>query len=111
MRRRLDVRRRVPRLRGTFAPFSRASDSPIAIACLRLVTRFPLRPLFSVPRLRRRIADLTLFDPEKVIDRSTYEQPFQYPEGIEYVVVNGQVALDHGKPTGAKPGRAIRRTP
>ena len=56
-------------------------------------------------------ADLTLFDPDKVIDRATYEQPFQYPEGIEYVVVNGQLVLEHGKPTGAKPGRAIRRSP
>lgn len=43
------------RLRGTFAPFSRASDSPIAIACFRLVTLRPL-PLLSVPFLRRRIA-------------------------------------------------------
>ena len=42
---------------------------------------------------------------------ATYEQPFQYPEGIEVVVVNGQIVLEHGKPTGAKPGRAIRRTP
>ena len=43
---------------GTFAPFSRASDSPIAIACWRLVTLPPRppRPLFSVPFLRRRIA-------------------------------------------------------
>src|SRR5207248_2760985 len=41
-------------------------------------------------------ADLTLFDPDKVIDRSTYEQPFQYSQGIEYVVVNGQVVLEHG---------------
>src|SRR4030095_8432974 len=46
--------------RGTFAPFLRASDSPMAIACLRLRTRFPL-PLFSVPDLRRCIADLTAF--------------------------------------------------
>jgi N-acyl-D-aspartate/D-glutamate deacylase len=56
-------------------------------------------------------ADLALFDPDKVIDRATYEQPFQYPEGIEYVVVNGQVVLERGKPTGAKPGRAVRRAP
>jgi len=38
-------------------------------------------------------ADLTLFDPERVIDKATYERPFQYPEGIEYVVVNGQLVL------------------
>ena len=49
-------------LRGTFAPFARASDSPMAIACLRLFTvpPFPPRPLFSVPFFRRRIALPTL---------------------------------------------------
>ena len=49
------------RLRGTLAPFSRASLSPMAMACLRLFTVRP-DPLFSVPRLRRRIADSTVFD-------------------------------------------------
>jgi hypothetical protein len=46
------------RLAGTFAPFSRASESPIAMACFRLLTLppFPPLPLFRVPRLRRRIA-------------------------------------------------------
>jgi N-acyl-D-aspartate/D-glutamate deacylase len=53
-------------------------------------------------------ADIAVFDPEKVIDRSTYTSPFQYSEGIEYVVVNGQVVLDRGKHTGAMPGRALR---
>src|SRR5262249_22665077 len=47
------------RLRGTFAPARRASDRPIAIACLRLFTRLPERPLRSVPRLRSCIARLT----------------------------------------------------
>ena len=46
---------------GTLAPFSRASLSPIAIACLRLVTFLP-EPLFNVPRFRRRIVDSTFFD-------------------------------------------------
>jgi N-acyl-D-amino-acid deacylase len=54
-------------------------------------------------------ADLTVFDPAKVIDKSTYEDPFRYGEGIEYVVVNGKLVLDAGKPTGTKPGRALRR--
>jgi hypothetical protein len=48
-------------LAGTLAPFWRASDRPIAIACLRLVTFLPLRPLRSVPFLRLRIADSTVF--------------------------------------------------
>jgi N-acyl-D-aspartate/D-glutamate deacylase len=54
-------------------------------------------------------ADLTVLDPDNVIDRSTYTDPFRYSEGIAYVVVNGQVVLDAGKSTGAKPGRALRR--
>ena len=54
-------------------------------------------------------ADLTLFDPDQVIDRSTYTEPFQYSEGIEYVIVNGKLVLDQGKPTGVKPGKALRR--
>src|ERR1044071_5107952 len=46
-------------LRGTFPPARRASERPIAIACLRLFTFFPDRPLFSLPRLRSCIARLT----------------------------------------------------
>ena len=53
---------RVPAdLRGTFAPFFRASLSPIAIACLRLFTLLP-DPLSRVPFFRRRIVDFTFFD-------------------------------------------------
>jgi N-acyl-D-aspartate/D-glutamate deacylase len=54
-------------------------------------------------------ADLTLFDPERIIDRATYTAPFQYGDGVEYVIVNGQVVLDRGRHTGARPGRALRR--
>jgi hypothetical protein len=46
---------------GTFAPSLRASDSPMAIACFRLVTFLPLRPLFSVPLFFSRIARATFF--------------------------------------------------
>jgi N-acyl-D-aspartate/D-glutamate deacylase len=53
-------------------------------------------------------ADVTVFDPERVIDKSTYTAPFAYNEGIEYVIVNGQVVLDRGKHTDAMPGRALR---
>ncbi|HJZ60195.1 MAG TPA: D-aminoacylase [Gemmataceae bacterium] len=54
-------------------------------------------------------ADVTIFDPAKVIDKSTYTAPFQYNEGVEYVVVNGKLVLDRGTHTGAMPGRALRR--
>jgi N-acyl-D-aspartate/D-glutamate deacylase len=54
-------------------------------------------------------ADLAVFDRAKVIDRATYLDPFQYPEGIEFVVVNGSLVLERGRHTGAKPGRVLRR--
>jgi N-acyl-D-amino-acid deacylase len=56
-------------------------------------------------------ADVTVFDPKTVIDRSTYLDPFQYSAGITHVMVNGQLVLDDGRPTGARPGRALRRGP
>ena len=54
-------------------------------------------------------ADLVLFDPARVADRATFENPFQYPVGIDTVVVNGQVVLDEGTHTGRRPGRVLRR--
>jgi N-acyl-D-aspartate/D-glutamate deacylase len=54
-------------------------------------------------------ADVVVFDEEKVTDRSTYTEPFHYAEGVEWVLVNGKVALQKGKHTGAKPGRPLRR--
>jgi N-acyl-D-aspartate/D-glutamate deacylase len=56
-------------------------------------------------------ADLTLFDPQHVLDKATYTTPFAYSEAVEYVLVNGQVVLEKGKHTGARPGRALRHEP
>ena len=53
-------------------------------------------------------ADITIFDEKRVSDRSTYEEPFQYSEGVEYVIVNGRIVIDQGKHTGTRPGRALR---
>ncbi len=53
-------------------------------------------------------ADITLFDAERVLDKSTYTAPFAYNEGIEYVIVNGQIVLERGTHTGAMPGRVLR---
>ena len=55
------------------------------------------------------LADVTVFDPDKVIDKSTYTAPFAYNDGIEFVIVNGQLVLDRGKHTDAMPGRALRK--
>ena len=53
-------------------------------------------------------ADITIFDEKRILDRSTYEEPFQYSEGVEHVIVNGQAVIDKGRHTGARPGRALR---
>jgi len=53
-------------------------------------------------------ADLVLFDPATVIDRATYEDPKQEPEGIRMVIVNGEVACEDGRHTGAGSGQMLR---
>ena len=53
-------------------------------------------------------ADVTLFDYAKLRDIATYEDPNRYSQGIRYVIVNGQLVLDNGKMTDARPGRPIR---
>ena len=53
-------------------------------------------------------ADITIFDPDRVMDRATFEMPNQYPEGIQYVLVNGQIAVDAGQRTPVLSGRVVR---
>lgn len=53
-------------------------------------------------------ADLVIFDPQIVADRATFTEPFQYPIGIDTVIVNGRVVIDGGRHTGARPGVIIR---
>ena len=52
-------------------------------------------------------ADVVVFDRDRVGDRATFEQPKQYARGVEYVLVNGELAVARGEHTGARPGRAI----
>ncbi len=54
-------------------------------------------------------ADLVIFDPNKIIDKATYQNPHQYPEGIKYVIVNGKIVVKEGKLTGERPGKVLRR--
>ena len=53
-------------------------------------------------------ADITIFDPNRIIDGATYEEPFHYNQGIQYVIVNGRMVIDQGVHTSARPGRALR---
>lgn len=54
-------------------------------------------------------ADITVFDKHKVIDVATFEDPHQYPTGIEYVIVGGQLVIEKGEHTGRLPGRVLKR--
>jgi dihydroorotase/N-acyl-D-amino-acid deacylase len=55
-------------------------------------------------------ADLAVFDPATVRERSTYADPSHYSEGVRFVVVNGQLIVDGGRLTDARPGRVLTRT-
>jgi len=53
-------------------------------------------------------ADIVVFDAERIGDTATYEQPYQFPVGIEHVFVNGRAVLLHGRFTSERPGRVLR---
>lgn len=77
-----------------------------------------IRKMTSLPaqmyRLKRRgviavgmYADLTIFDPDKFQDQATFDKPHQYSKGLEYVVVNGEIVVEHNLHTGKRPGRIL----
>lgn len=78
-----------------------------------------IRKMTSLPAARMRLfdrgvireglkADVTIFDYKTISDTATYENPVSFPTGIDYVVVNGQLVIDRGRHTGAKPGAVLR---
>jgi len=50
-----------------------------------------------------------VFDSPRITDRATYEDPAEYSQGVEYVLVNGQVVFEKGTFTGERPGRILKR--
>src|SRR3954463_13691990 len=109
-----------PRTSGTFAKvLGKYVRDDKVVTLMDAVRRMTLEP---ARRLERRApamlnkgrlkvgadADLTIFDPATVIDRSTYEDATIPSAGIPYVIVGGQVVVDGGNVTAARPGRAIR---
>ncbi|MGB8473226.1 MAG: D-aminoacylase [Candidatus Acidiferrum sp.] len=96
-----------PRVLGLYVRERHWLTLPEAI---RKMTSLPARRLGWKDRgiLREgAFADLVLFNPTTVIDRSTFQKPFELPVGIEKVFVNGTLVWDAGKPTGARPGRVL----
>ncbi|HBE40437.1 MAG TPA: aminoacylase [Bacteroidales bacterium] len=84
-----------------------------------LTLREAIRKMTSMPAKRMGLndrglikegyaADITIFDRDRIIDKSTYEQPRESPEGIEYVIVNGSISLVEGEPTQIGSGTVLR---
>ncbi|MFB0558785.1 MAG: amidohydrolase family protein [Candidatus Bathyarchaeia archaeon] len=79
---------------------------------VRKMTSFPAQRFGILDRglLRPGMwADMVVFDPGTVIDKATYQDPHQYPEGIEYIIVNGVVTVEKGKYMCALAGRTLRK--
>ncbi|HUG54894.1 MAG TPA: D-aminoacylase [Vicinamibacteria bacterium] len=79
---------------------------------VRKMTSLPARRvgLFDRGLLRPGMAaDVAVFDPARIRDRATFEEPGVYAEGVEYVIVNGRVVLDDGRMTDERPGRPLTR--
>lgn len=77
------------------------------------MTEFPARTFGLQKRGSLRegyFADMVVFDPKVVSDKATFEKPYQFAEGIEYVLVNGQVVIDEGLLTKGLFGRVLRRS-
>jgi len=79
---------------------------------IKRMTSFPAQRLGLQNRgvLREgMVADIVIFNFDTIIDKGTYAEPSQYPVGISYVLVNGQIAVDNGKLTSLRAGKVIRR--
>ncbi|MFQ5434460.1 MAG: amidohydrolase family protein, partial [Anaerolineae bacterium] len=77
---------------------------------IRKMTSLPARRLGLADRgriVKDAWADLVIFDPEKILDTATWEQPHQFPIGLLYVLVNGEVVVDEQGWTGALPGKVL----
>jgi N-acyl-D-aspartate/D-glutamate deacylase len=72
-----------------------------AAAALGLAGRGVLREGYA--------ADVVVFDPARMADRATYDDPHRFAEGVSTVIVRGEVVVDGGDHTGALPGRVLRR--
>jgi N-acyl-D-amino-acid deacylase len=98
-----------PRVLGTYARDERIFSLEEAV---RKMTSLPAKRMNLGERgqlCEGWAADIVVFDPQTIADNATYEEPRQYPTGIDYVIVNGEIAAEDDKQTGARAGRLLRK--
>jgi N-acyl-D-aspartate/D-glutamate deacylase len=103
-----------PRYYGTFprvlSKYVREDGVLTLEEAVRKMTSAPANRIGLVDRgliKERMIADITIFNPDTVKDKATFEKPHQYPSGIDYVIVKGQLAISNGAWTGIKAGQVL----
>jgi N-acyl-D-amino-acid deacylase len=97
-----------PRVLGKYARNEKVFDLNTAI---KKMTSMPAEKLGIKKRgiiQKGYFADITIFNPETIIDKATFTNPHQYPDGIEYVIVNGKLTIEQGNHTDAFAGRVLR---
>jgi N-acyl-D-amino-acid deacylase len=98
-----------PRLLGHYVREKKILSLPEAI---KKITSMPAAKLGLSDRgslQKRNFADVVVFDPTTISDRATFVDPHQYPIGIDYVIVNGSVVINHDKHSGKLPGKVLKR--
>lgn len=111
-----DTRSVHPRFYGTFprkiAYFARDRGILSVADAVRSMTSLPARLMGLEDRGEIRegyVADLVVFDLDRIRDEATFFEPHQYPSGIDHVIVGGQFVMDDGQHTWALPGRVLTR--
>ena len=117
---------------ATDGPFAKDLAHPRAFGAMpRVLARYvrelklltledAVRKMTSLPARRARLfdrgllrpgmaADVVIFDPDRILDRATFENPLQYAEGVSHVIVNGKIVLDGGAMTVERPGKPLKR--
>ena len=104
-----------PRAAGAFprvlGRYVRAGRLTLSDAIARM-TALPAKQLGLTRKGTLRVgadADIVIFDPDTILDRATFEAPLVSPVGIDYVLIGGEIALDHGEVKRTDAGRAVRR--
>ena len=97
-----------PRVLGKYCREDKCFDLPTAV---KKMTTMPAEKLGLEKRgsiIKGNYADITIFNPETVIDKATFTEPHQVAKGIEYVLVNGKLVIDQGRHTGELSGTVLR---